>query len=314
MIGKNKITTVLSVIGLFLIIPVLGQDKPATKKAESAAYVERHAKVDEPFGLLGGPIDIMIKQENGGVHVALPDNRELDPTIFGTPEKPRNYGGTPVITGVPEKIRDSENGEYTRLNVKSPFGDKHMIMKNGELMINARDVTATDASKTEDEVKINASWEDKEGNKYQIKCCEVMAKHGVDFPTYGGVATNMVLHGFSGTGTPLMPSEFAYFAFWGIGEVLKNGEAIDKPRLIHGMLTEYVRTENYELAFDHEVTPEKRHFHIITVPFKPDLENFAFENKPVSTGFELKNGMELPFWHVMFENLEINSSRQMAVE
>jgi hypothetical protein len=29
----------------------------------------------------------------------------------------------------------------------------------------------------------------------------------------------------------------------------------------------------------------------------------------VSTGFELPNGMELPFWHVMFENLNIDSQR-----
>ncbi len=300
----------LSSVLIFSSVILNAQEQEVTEKSESADYVKNHADLSNPFELLGGSVKIDIRQKSGGVHVALPDNRELDPVIFGTPDKPRNFGGTPVITGVPEGIREVKNDKYTQINKKSPFGDKHIIMKNGELMINAMDITATDAATTEDEVKLSASWQDEEGNTYEVTCCEVMAKHGVDFPTYGGVATNMVLHGFSGTGTPLMPSEFAWFAFWGMGSVSKNGEVLDKPRLIHGMLTEYVRTDNYELAFDSEVTPEKRHFHLLTVPFKPDLENFKFENNPVKTGFMLKNGMEMPFWHVMFDNLEIEGERE----
>ncbi len=41
-------------------------------------------------------------------------------------------------------------------------------------------------------------------------------------------------------GILLMSTEYPYLAFWGIGEVRKNGDIIDKPRLVHGMLTEYV--------------------------------------------------------------------------
>jgi len=84
---------------------------------------------------------------------------------------------------------------------------------------------------------------------------------------------------------------------------------LDKPRLVHGMLTEYVRKEGYKLAFDDEVTPTRQHFHLMVAPFMPVMEEGRFTKKPVKTGFNLPNGMELPFWHVMFENLEIDSKR-----
>jgi len=48
----------------------------------------------------------------------------------------------------------------------------------------------------------------------------------------------------------------------------------------------------------------------MVAPFKPDMENMTYTKSPVKTGFKLPNGMMLPFWHVMFENLEINASRQ----
>lgn len=279
-------------------------------KSPSMDYLEAHKDFEEPFELLGGPIEINLEQTTGGVHVALPDHRELDPIIFGTTKNPRGVGGTPVITGVPVKARENKGSSFTRLGVLSPFGDKNMIMSNGKLNIEAMDITATDAATTEDKVKLSASWEDKAGNTYTVNCCNKLAAHGVEFPTFGGVVTNTILHGFSRVGTPLMPSEFSYFAFWGIGSLSKNGEVIAQPRLIHGMLTEYVRTENYELAFDSEVTPGRRHFHIILPPFMPDMKNMKFKESDFDTGFELPNGKQIPFWHVMYNNLEIEANRK----
>ena len=40
-----------------------------------------------------------------------------------------------------------------------------------------------------------------------------------------------------------------------MGAVLKNGEVVDRPCVVHGVLTEYVRTEGHELAEDSELTP-----------------------------------------------------------
>lgn len=277
--------------------------------APARGYILAHKDVERPLGLLGGPVTVTLGQRVGGVFVGLPDHRRLDARVFGTPEMPRMLTGTPGVTGVPPMAREAEDGRYTRMAMPSPFGDAHVVLPDGRLTLRATDATATDAATTEDEVEMMASWKDGDGNTYEVRCCAMLATHGMEFPTFGGVVTNHVLHGFTGIGTALMPSEYAYLAFWGMGEVRKNGEVVDAPRLVHGMLTEYVRTDGYRLAMDEEVTPTRTHFHLMVAPFKPVLDQLTFEPAPVQTGFTLPNGMALPFWHVMFENLEIDAAR-----
>lgn len=319
---KNKRITNIIVkltiifLGLFLIFPVTAlqaqeDQKEQIKKLQDMApyrgYLQTHRDA-QPQELLGGPVEVSIEQNSGGVFVILPSPRKLDPHVFGTPEMPRAVAGTPGINGLPPMARKTSDGKYTETKDPNPFGDKNIVMADATLKIDATDATATDAAETNDEVQMMASWKDAEGNTYEVRCCEMMAASGMEFPTFGGVLTNHILHGSSRIGTALMPTEYTYFAFWGMGEVLKNGEVTDKPRLIHGMLTEYVRKEGYELAFDHEVTPGRKHFHLMIPPMMPDQETKTFQHKDVSTGFTLQNGMELPFWHVMFENLEIESN------
>jgi len=301
---------------LVLAVPTQAQNKKQKKMLmklqemnQTDGYLEAHRGVKEPMELLGGPISFSIQQTSGGARVALPARRELDSDVFGTPEMPLAFTGTPGITGVPVPFRETSGGQFTRLDRPTPFGNKSVTMGNGRMMLKATDATATDAATTQDEVKFKASWEDKQGNTYSVRCCEMLASAGAEFPTFGGVVTNHILHGFSGIGTPLFPSAYTYAAFWGMGAVLKNGEVVDKPRLVHGMLTEYARTEGYELAKDSEVTPGRRHFHLMVAPFMPVQGEHKFEHVNVSTGFQLPNGKELPFWHVMFQNLDIQSQR-----
>ena len=90
-----------------------------------------------------------------------------------------------------------------------------MVMADGRLQINATDATATDAARTDDSVEMMASWKDEAGNTYEVRCCAMLAAHGMEFPTFGGVVTNHILHGFTRIGTALMPSEYTYFGFWG---------------------------------------------------------------------------------------------------
>lgn len=297
--------------------PATAQDKAEMQKkmemlqemAPYKGYLKAHNS-SQPQQLLGGPLQVNITQKSGGVFVILPSKRKLDPYVFGTPEMPRAFGGTAGINGLPPAARGVKDGSYTEMKKPSPFGNKYVVMGNGKLTIDAVDATAADAPKSDDKVKFDASWQDKEGNTYEVRCCQMLATQGVEYPTFGGVVTNHILHGSSRIGTALMPTEYVYFAFWGMGAVLKNGEVMDKPRLIHGMLTEYLRKEGYELAMDDEVTPGRRHFHLMVPPMMPDMKEGNFAHKNVKTGFNLPNGMELPFWHVMFENLEINSERK----
>lgn len=300
-----------------LVEPAIAQEKADKAKkmemlqemAPYKGYLEAHMNI-QPQELLGGPLQVNITQESGGVFVILPSKRKLDPHVFGTPEAPRALAGTPGINGLPPGARGVNDGNYTEMKKPSPFGDKNIVMSDGKLTIKALDATATDAKETKDKVKFKASWKDEEGNSYEVRCCGMLAAHGVEYPTFGGVVTNTILHGSSRIGTALMPTEYTYFAFWGMGEIRKNDETIDKPRLVHGMLTEYVRKEGYELASDEEVTPARKHFHLMVPPMMPEKEEQKFTHKDVKTGFQLPNGMELPFWHVMFENLTIEADRK----
>lgn len=297
--------------------PVQAQQTPDMAKAVQEmqslngwrGYLDAHKTVKKPQPLVGGPLSIKLTQDSGGVFVALPDHRKRDPIVFGPDKMPRHYSGTPVITGVPPLLWTSAAGGGEVTKPVTPFGDKHIVMPDGKLGIEAVDATATDAAVTSDKVKFHASWKDAKGNTYAVKCCVKLASHGLEFPTFGGVATNVILHGNSGIGTPLMPTEFTYFAFWGFGEIDMNGKTLDKPRLIHGMLTEYVREQGYKLAGDRGLTPERLQFHLMIAPFKPDPKHGVFTKAPVHTGFVLPNGKEMPFWHVMFENLKLESHR-----
>ncbi|SMF26441.1 hypothetical protein SAMN06265365_110150 [Tistlia consotensis] len=272
-------------------------------------YLDVHKAVDKPRELAGGPVTIKLTQDAGGVFVGLPDHRRRDPIVFGPADMPRHYAGTPGITGAPPPMWQAAAGGGQETKPLTPFGDKHIVLPDGKLTIEAVDATATDAATTDDKVMFHASWKDKAGNTYEVKCCAKLAAHGLEYPTFGGVATNVILHGNSGIGTPLMPTEFTYFAFWGFGEVDMNGKTLDKPRLIHGMLTEYVRGQDYKLANDEGVTPQRLQFHLMVPPFKPDMEHGVFAHAPVHTGFKLPNGKEMPFWHVMFETLDFQSHR-----
>ncbi len=282
--------------------------KKMQAKAPAKGYLKAHSMLQKPLDILGGPIKIELTQESTPVYVGLPDHRKLDPRIFGTVDMPRAFEGTPGITGLPVMLREHKGNKFTQMKPLSPFGDKHIVLTDGVLNVKATDKTATDAAKSDDKVSLVASWKDNAGNTYTVKAGKVIA-HGLEYPTFGGVVTNHILHGFSGVGTPLMPSEYTYFAFWAIGNIYKNGELVDKMRIVHGMLTEYVRTKGYKLGFDEEVTPTALQFHLMVPPFKPNMETMAFEKAPVKTGFKLPNGMELPFWHVMFENVEVNANR-----
>ena len=310
--------TLAAVVGLSfgaMTRPAAAQQdmKAAIKKMQSLnqtrGYLDAHKGVKNPLGLLGGPITIKLTQDSGGVFVGLPAHRALDPTVFGPPKMPRHYAGSPIITGVPPMLRVKAANGGLQTKVLTPFGNKHIVLPNGRLKISAVDATATDAATTKDKVRMIASWQDKKGNTYAVKCCVKLAANGLEYPTFGGVVTNVIMHGFTGIGTPLMPSEFTYFAFWGFGEIDMNGKTLDKPRLIHGMLTEYVREKGYALGFDHDVTPTRTQFHLMVPPVKPDMKNGVFTKAPVKTGFVLPNGKQLPFWHVMFETLNVSATR-----
>lgn len=273
-------------------------------------YLEAHNKVQHPLELLGGPIEVKISQTAGGVHVALPAHRKLDPNVFGTPRMPRAFAGTPLAEGLPLMMRETQDNHWTQATHLSPFGDKAIVMRKGRLKVDMVDATATDGATTQDKVHFMASWQDKAGNTYAVRCCKKLAHQPREWPTFGGAVTNDLMHGSSRVGTPLMPTLFDYAAFWGMGSVLKNGKVIDAPRLVHMMLTELVRGPGYRLDMDKQVTPTRIQVHLMVMPFMPSKKKDGIlVSSPVKTGFKLPNGKMLPFWHVMFSNIKVKARR-----
>jgi plastocyanin len=271
-------------------------------------YLSAHENVEQPLTLLGGPVQVVVTQYSGEVLLALPDYRRLDFRVFGSPQYPCAVEGTPIIVGIPPSMRAVEGGKYTRLKVTSPFGNKNVVLPEGRLSMNAIDSTATDAATTQDNVNFEASWLDDLGNTYTVRCNQVMP-HGVEYPSFGGVVTNHILNGSSRIGTPLMPTGFAYVAFWGIGDTLKNGQVMDSNIIIQGMLTEDMRTRNNDLAFDEQVMPARLNMLVLAPPVT--VEDGTFVDRPVHTGFGLPDGTELPFWNVTFSNLEVVSQPRL---
>ncbi len=129
---------------------------------------------------------------------------------------------------------------------------------------------------------------------------------GPDHPFLGGVGTNFIHHGRTGIGTKLMPQVYTYVAFWGKAELSIDGQVVATNRLVHAMVTNSVRDENYQIVFDEGVDNSKLQLHLILPPI--ELTPQGPQDSPVPTGFILPNGMEQPFLHIMFEDVSLSGA------
>ncbi|MFB6095406.1 MAG: hypothetical protein ABEJ71_03010 [Halodesulfurarchaeum sp.] len=126
--------------------------------------------------------------------------------------------------------------------------------------------------------------------------------------------TGAYMHGTTGIGTPLMPTQYAFGSFWAIGDLRINGEEPleqNTERAVHFMTTQNVRKAgSYELAVDTELPlgaegnpgpylGESTHTHVFVPPVRrtPD----GPRKVPLKTAFELGNGKTQPFIHFMFD-------------
>ncbi|MDF1500648.1 MAG: hypothetical protein P1P76_09275 [Anaerolineales bacterium] len=258
----------------------------------------------QPGNLAGGPIFVEVNNGGDDVRWIMPGLRELDADIFGTPDQP--LGFEPDV-GLPLEARlTTEDGSaYTTTAGPNPFSDKAVEI-SGDFSLKAVDATLVDGPNSEDQVEFTASFTGPDGKEYGLELLKVIPK-GPDHPFFGGVATNVIQHGATGIGTKLMPGAYTPLAFWGVAELTVDGEVVASNRLLHAMITSNVRDENYELVFDEGIDNSKVHLHVIlpNVEVTPD----GPQESPVPTGFELPNGAEQPFFHIMFEDLDVSPFR-----
>ncbi|RMD63037.1 hypothetical protein D6833_06095, partial [Candidatus Parcubacteria bacterium] len=88
------------------------------------AYTRGHAKFQQPADLLGGPLKVKVTQKNGSTRWVLPGPRFLDPSAFGTPEKPVGFDPAPFpLLGIPTAMRKTSGDSYTFVEKATPFSD-----------------------------------------------------------------------------------------------------------------------------------------------------------------------------------------------
>lgn len=295
-----------AVTGPMLIPESKPQSEPSGVYKQSPwwPYLSAHIENENPPDIIGGPITVHVTQESGGANWTFPGPRKLDPTVFGTADKPKGTELPALILGVPEELRETLPDGTQQTKVPTPFSDKLVASTRGSVRMTVVDATATDGATTKDRIDFEATFEAPNGQGQYRVVVQKAAPHGWFIPTAGGVITNFIQHGVTGWGTRLMPTEYVYVAFWGLGDIFKDGELVAQERLVHVMLTEFVREAPYDLAFDEGVNPNARHLHMIVPPF-----TVYGDPSPVTTGFILPNGMEQPFLHVMFPDVQVEAGR-----
>ncbi len=266
-------------------------------------WLSAHIENENPPDVVGGPITTTATQEDGAAFWVFPGPRRLDPTIFGTPDDPRGTELPALFLGVPLELREQTEDGGWQTAQPTPFGDEFAALEEASVRSVAVDATAIDGATTKDEIDFEATFPAPEDQGEYRVVVQQAAPHGWAYPTGGGVVTDVILHGVTGWGTRLMPTEFTYSAFWGPGTVYHNDELVAEGHGIHMMLTEFVRKEPYDLVFDENVNPDHRHLHLMALPF-----TLKGEPQPIPTGFMLPNGMEQPFLHVMFPALTVERS------
>lgn len=259
------------------------------------------------FSQLTGPRDVLPPvtvsgSALGDVRWILPGPRALDPEVFGTPTAP--LGFEPDV-GVPlaERLTNEAGTAYTTTQGPTPMSDRWEQV-SGTLFFVVKDVTAFDGPSTKDEIDFEATFTGPDLTLYQIKVSRALPQ-GPDHQFFGGVGTNVLMHGKTGIGSKLQPTAFAWVTFWGVGQLSRDGQVVADDQLVHLMLTQRVRSDDedgYRLGFDADLVGfSGHHIHLLLPPVAITPE--GLQDRPVPTEFTLPNGQQQPFIHLMFENV-----------
>ncbi len=273
--------------------------------------------------------DVKVMQEPGKtVYWVMPGPRRLSERVFGVPGHPLHTGeikieqakgavkelfkSFPIMAGVPLKLRatNEDNTKFTKTKKPTPVGDQGKIV-SGQFEITYKDRQPMDMpgepTDTLDDVDLSVSFTDPAGNTYEIEVLKLYQPPFPGFESGGGVVTDTWTHGGTGTDSPLFPKVFTFGAFWGIGNIIVNGEVADRDKWVHFMTTQIVRDKDYRLAIGEElplkledtIAGQSHHTHVIVRPIRITPEGPMFD--PVKTAFTLPNGKAQPFIHIMFE-------------
>jgi hypothetical protein len=264
--------------------------------------------------VIDAPNKIEMETTGNDVRWILPGPRALDPAVFGTPGAEKGLDVLPL-----DKRADTDSGYFFSMNgtdpAPTPFSNNSAPI-TGEAEVKVKDVTALSGSSTKDTIKAEFEFTSPAGDEYKVVVKEALPEIP-DHENFGGVGINALQHGATGIGTPLMPQLMAYIAFWGKANLYVNGElnngvdADGNPvgaRFVHFMLSERVRSTDgsYTLAFNEQVDPDGAWQAHLILP-NVGLTSAGPTPSAVPTGFELPNGAEQPFLHIMYDSVKVDS-------
>ncbi len=244
--------------------------KPATPLPHVGlfAYTHAHAGNPNPPDRWGGPVTVTAKQTKGATQWVLPGPRELDPAVFGTPDHPLGWEQAPFpLIGIPPKLRQSENGHYTIVDHATPFSNWRAIGV-GDVRMTITDITAIDGATTKDRIDFVAEFDAPDKTHHYKVVVKKPLPHGFGYPFFGGVVTDHLMHGGTGIGTRLMPTEYIYASFWGVGDVYVDGRLTNPGQLVHMMIGEGVRGRGWKLGFDKDIKGQGVVMHLMVPPYK----------------------------------------------
>jgi len=248
-------------------------------------YTAAHATNPSPPDLIGGSVSIKVSMRKASTLWNLPGPRQLDPSIFGTPSNPIGWEKAPFpLVGVAPSKRQIKGNAYTIVDQETPFSN-WLSPGEGNLEMILTDATAIDGAKTKDKVSFVATFQSPDkAHNYRVEANTALP-HGIYHPTFGGVVTGQLLHGATGLGTRLMPTGYAYVAFWAKGRFFVDEELVNENHLIHMVISEGI-VKGGELQTDKGVNGVGRSLHLILPPYKLGFN--GTEPSPLKT-------MYLPF-------------------
>jgi len=248
--------------------------------------------------------EISVQASGDGIWM-LPGKRELDPELFGTPDNPLKTNLLPVAM---REVSDDGSSFTTTAGV-GPFSNNVKPITGGTISISVKDLTLLDSPNSKDEATLEATFTDPSGqNTYKVVLKKLIPM-GPDHQFFGGVGTDVYMHGSTEIGTPLMPTMMSYVTLWGFGDLYRNDELIDSMRIIHVMVSERQRTDDFKLGFG-AAKPDELEIHVIMPPTKASPSGPV--GNPVPTGFILPNGVEQPFIHVNYYNIDMKGDRYLG--
>ncbi len=244
------------------------------------------------------------QQYGGNVRWILPGERRLDPTIFGTPQRP--LGFEPEI-GVPieQRLLNQDETAFTTTNNTTPYSDRFARV-SGTFTMNLTDRTPVDVNQSRDTARAQFRFTDPTGKRYIVVLRNVTYV-GQHHPVLGGVDIDGIAHGRTSIDTRLEPTSYVYGAVWGVGELYINDTLVSDNRVIHAMATERIRSsdeQGYRLLIDRELPHRGIQAHLV-MPDMVMAANGTMQKEPVPTNYTLPNGQEQPFIHVAFDSPQL---------